>query len=61
MSFVFVEVTMAEKKKPGRPPKKETVTYKGNKYTLLEEANGRCKLTDGTIHFWVKEKDVSRN
>ena len=52
---------MADKKKPGRPPKKKTVTYKGNEYTLLEEANGRCKLTDGTIHFWVKEKDVIRN
>lgn len=41
--------------------KVKKVTYKDNEYTLLEEANGKCKLTDGTIHFWVKEKDVKRN
>lgn len=46
---------MAETKKRTR---KETVTYKGEKYTVLEKVNGKVKLTDGLIHFWVKETDV---
>lgn len=51
-----------ETKKTTRTKKTDnTVIYRDQKYTLLEEAHGKCKLTDGTIHFWVKEKDVSRN
>ena len=38
--------------------KKETVTYNGKKYTVLEKGNGRILLTDGLIHFWVKEENV---
>lgn len=49
---------MAEKKKPGRPPKKKTVTYKDQMYTVLEKTEDKYKLTDGIIHFWVKAKDV---
>lgn len=53
---------MAEKKttkKSTKTKKTNVVTYKGQKYTLLEEGNGKVKLTDGTIHFWVKAKDVT--
>ena len=35
--------------------KKEMFLYKGKKYEVLERANGRVKLTDGVIHFWVKD------
>ena len=37
---------------------KKKVTYKGRKFTVLEENNNRVKLTDGTIHFWVDKKYV---
>ena len=49
---------MAEKKTK-RTSKK--VTYKGKKFTIMEEVNGRLKLTDGIIHFWVKADKVERN
>ena len=55
--FAFVEVNMAEKKK--KTTKK--VTYRDKKFTVMEEANGRLKLTDGIIHFWVKADKVERN
>ena len=58
VAFVFVEVNMAEKKTK-RTSKK--VTYKGKKFTIMEEVNGRLKLTDGIIHFWVKADKVERN
>ena len=57
VAFVFVEVNMAEKKK--KTSKK--VTYRDKKFTVMEEANGRLKLTDGIIHFWVKADKVERN
>lgn len=57
VAFVFVEVNMAEKKK--KTTKK--VTYKDKKFTVMEEVNGRLKLTDGIIHFWVKADKVERN
>ena len=57
VAFVFVEVNMAEKKK--KTTKK--VTYRDNKFTVMEEVNGRLKLTDGIIHFWVKADKVERN
>ena len=57
VAFVFVEVNMAEKKK--KTTKK--VTYRDKKFTVMEEANGRLKLTDGIIHFWVKADKVERN
>ena len=34
------------------------VTYKGQKYTVLEQTDDRIMLTDGLIHFWVKASDV---
>ena len=39
-------------------PKKDTVTYKGQEYTVLERGDNRICITDGLIHFWVKAKDV---
>lgn len=57
VAFVFVEVNMAEKKK--KTTKK--VTYRDKKFTVMEEVNGRLKLTDGIIHFWVKADKVERN
>ena len=57
VAFVFVEVNMAEKKK--KTIKK--VTYKDKKFAVMEEVNGRLKLTDGIIHFWVKADKVERN
>ena len=57
-SFVFVEVNMAEKKTTKKTKK---VTYKDKKFTVMEEVNGRLKLTDGIIHFWVKADKVERN
>ena len=58
-SFVFVEVNMAEKKTTKKTSKK--VTYRDKKFTVMEEVNGRLKLTDGIIHFWVKADKVERN
>ena len=37
---------------------KKTVTYKGQKYTVLDRTEDKVMLTDGLIHFWVKAKDV---
>ena len=43
------------KKKADKPAK---VTYKQQKYTVLEEQDGKLKLTDGIIHFWVRKDNV---
>ena len=51
---------MAEKKTTKKTTKKNIAVYNGQKYTILEEANDRIKLTDGTIHFWVKADKVER-
>lgn len=59
VAFVFVEVNMAEKKTTKKTTKK--VTYRDKKFTVMEETNGRLKLTDGIIHFWVKADKVERN
>ena len=48
-----------EKKTTKKTTKK--VTYRDKKFTVMEEANGRLKLTDGIIHFWVKADKVERN
>lgn len=48
---------MAEKKK--RTTKKNTVMYKNKKCEVLEQNEHRTKLTDGTIHFWVRTSDVT--
>ena len=58
VAFVFVEVNMAEKKTTKKTTKK--VTYRDKKFTVMEEVNGRLKLTDGIIHFWVKAEKVER-
>ena len=51
------KTTRAKAKKAENPA---MVTYRGNKYTLLDEVYGKCKLTDGTIHFWVRAEEVER-
>ena len=62
VAFVFVEVNMAEKKPTKKTTKKtKKVTYKDKKFAVMEEVNGRLKLTDGIIHFWVKADKVERN
>lgn len=58
-SFVFMGVNMAEKKTTKKTTKK--VTYRDKKFTVMEEVNGRLKLTDDVIHFWVKADKVERN
>lgn len=58
VAFVFMEADMAEKKTKKTSKK---VTYRDKKFTVMEEANGRLKLTDGIIHFWVKADKVERN
>ena len=47
---------MTEKKATKKT--KKTVTYKEQEYTVLDRVPGKVLLTDGLIHFWVKEKDV---
>ena len=56
---------MATKKTETKPktattkkPKAETVTYRDQKYTVLERNDHKVKLTDGIIHFWVKADNV---
>ena len=55
--FAFVEENkMAKKKTEDKKPAK--VTYKKQKYTVMEEQGDKLKLTDGIIHFWVKKDNV---
>lgn len=44
-------------------PKKEkaTVMYRGQEFTVLEKDENTYKLTDGTIHFYARAKDVEEN
>ena len=41
--------------------KQDTVTFREQKYTVLEEANGKLMLTDGIIHFWAKAEECERD
>lgn len=51
-----------EAKKKAAPKKqKQTVTYKGKEYTVLEKTELSYKLTDGMIHFYARAKDVEEN
>lgn len=50
-----------EHKKPAQKrtrKKAETVTYKGREFEVLDRQNNKVMLTDGTIHFWTKAKNV---
>ena len=50
---------MAKKAEAKKETKKsKNVTYKQQKYTVLEEQDGKLKLTDGIIHFWVRKESV---
>ena len=49
---------MAEKKTAAKKPKKNTVTYKNRQFTVLDRNERALKLTDGTIHFWVRADRV---
>lgn len=42
-----------------KKPKEVTVIYKDQKYTVIEENDGKLKLTDGIVHFWVKADKVN--
>lgn len=48
------ETTKATKAKP-KKQKSETMEYKGQTFDVLERQDGKVKLTDGIIHFWVKD------
>ena len=54
---------MAEQKqkKTTRKPKadKQTATFKGRTFDVLEVSDNAVCLTDGTIHFWARRKDVT--
>jgi hypothetical protein len=54
---VETKTTTKAKAKQAKPKKqkKETVEYKGQTFEVLERQNGKVKLTDGIIHFWVKD------
>ena len=47
-------------KKTTRKPKaeKQTAEYKGKTFDVLEVREHAVCLTDGTIHFWARRKDV---
>lgn len=49
------------KKTTTRKPKadKQTATFKGRTFEVLEEREHALKLTDGTIHFWARRRDVT--
>ena len=55
---------MATKKTESKPKattkksKADTATFRGQKYIVLERSDHKVKLTDGTIHFWVKASNV---
>jgi len=51
---------MATKKATTKPTttKKPSALYRGNKYEIIEQNEQKVCLTDGTIHFWVRAKDV---
>lgn len=49
------------KKTTTRKPKadKQTAEYRGQTFHVLEENEHAICLTDGTIHFWARRKDVT--
>ena len=59
LAFCIGGINMATKTTTKKAKKKTNkATYKNNEYTILEHQDGKYKLTDGVIHFWVREKDV---
>ena len=40
-------------------PEVQTAIFKGRTYEVLEEREHALKLTDGTIHFWARRRDVT--
>lgn len=46
------------KPKAAVPDKWVTCEYKGKTYDVLEVREHAVCLTDGTIHFWARRKDV---
>lgn len=51
--------TTTRKPKATVPDPWVTAEYKGRTYEVLEVREHAIKLTDGTIHFWVRRKDVT--
>lgn len=41
-----------------KKPKKFSAIYRGRKYDIIEQNEYKVCLTDGTIHFWARAKDV---
>ena len=52
MPLLFGGSEMAQKK---TQKKKESYEYRGRKYEIIKRENRRVMLTDGIIHFWIKE------
>ena len=51
---------MAEKKQTRKPRKKiPKAIYKDREFIIMDHVGNKYKITDGTIHFWVKEDDVT--
>ncbi len=40
-------------------PEVQTAIFKGRTYEVLEEREHALKLTNGTIHFWARRRDVT--
>lgn len=49
---------MAEKKTTAKKKKNNKVTYKNRQFTVLERTDRMLKLTNGSIHFWVRADRV---
>ena len=49
------------KKTTTRKPKadKQTAEYRGQTFEVMEVGENTVKLTDGSIHFWARRKDVT--
>ena len=47
--------------KKAKPRDPQSVTYKGRMYSIMDRTEDKLCITDGTIHFWVKAKDVDAN
>ena len=54
------ESTKKTTRKPkATKPSNVMAEYRGATYEVLEQNEQRICLTDGTIHFWAKAKDVT--
>lgn len=61
MATKKTETAKKPAKKTTTKKEKNTVTFKGRKFTVLEKNDLSYKLTDGSIHFYAKAKDVEED